>query len=69
MNGKTARMLREMQADDKRSKKLWKSLTHIQQSKVSATYNTYEDKKEGAKEAVVTFMEQLFGRKITAEKN
>ena len=64
MNGKTARMLREMQADDKRSKKLWKSLTHIQQSKVSATY-----KKEGGKEAVVTFMEQLFGRKITAEKN
>ncbi len=69
MNGKTARMLRKMQANDKKSKRLWKSLTQAQQAKVTATYNSFEDKNEGAKEAVVTFMEQLFGRKFTAEKS
>ncbi len=64
MNGKAARMLRKMRANDKKSKRLWKSLTQAQRIKVSATYNSYEDHKKGAMEAVVTLAEVLSGRKI-----
>lgn len=67
MNGKAARMLRRMKADDKRSKRLWKSLNHIQRERVFATYNSYENKLEGAKEAVVTLVEVLSGRKINRD--
>ena len=54
MNGKAARMLRRMNANDKKSKRLWKSLTVQQRGRVSATYNSYENKLEGAMHAVVT---------------
>ena len=56
MNGRIAKMLRKMQANDKRSKRLWNSLTSEQRSKVTATYNKYEDKAEGALKAVATMV-------------
>jgi len=59
MSEKNARMLRRMNANDKNSKRLWKSLNHIQRGLVTATYNSYEDKREGAKHAVVTLVGQL----------
>lgn len=59
MSGKTARMLRKMNANDKKSKRLWKSLNQQQRGRVSATYNSYEDKREGAMQAVLTLVEQL----------
>ena len=67
MNGKAARMLRRMNANDKKSKRLWKSLTQQQRGRVFATYNSYENKLEGAKEAVVTLVEVLSGRKINRD--
>ena len=69
MSGKTARMLRRMNANDKKSKRLWKSLTVQQRGQVTATYNSYENKLEGAKEAVVTLVEVLSGRKINRDLN
>jgi len=59
MSEKNARMLRRMNANDKNSKRLWKSLNSIQRGRVAATYNSYEDKREGAMNAVVTLVGQL----------
>ncbi len=67
MNGKAARMLRKMHANDKKSKRLWKSLTQCQRAKVNATYNSYENKTEGAREAAVTLYEVLYGRTVNRE--
>ena len=57
-------MLRKMKANDKKAKELWKSLNHMQRSKVRATFIS-----SGPEEAVVTFMEQLFGRKFNVERD
>ena len=53
-----------MKANDKNAKGLWKSLNHIQRGKVHATFNS-----DGPEEAVVTFMEQLFGRKFNVKRD
>lgn len=58
MNGQAAKMLRKMQANDKKSKRLWQSLTPAQKERVTKTYNSYEQP-EGARRAVVTFMQQI----------
>jgi len=64
MSGKISKMLRKMKANDKKAKELWKSLNHMQRSKVRATFIS-----SGPEEAVVTFMEQLFGRKFNVERD
>ena len=53
-----------MKANDKKAKELWNSLNHMQRSKVRATF-----KSNGPEETVVTFMEQLFGRKFNVERD
>ncbi len=53
-----------MKANDKKAKELWGSLNHIQRSKVRATFTS-----DGPEEAVVTFMEQLFGKKFNVERD
>ena len=54
MNGKTAKMLREMHAMDKNSKKLWKSLNANQRSAITKKYRS-----DGAGKAVVELGKQL----------
>ena len=53
MNGKVSKMLRKMSANDKRSKKLYLSLTAEQKSRVRAVY----DPKDPGK-AVIELMKQ-----------
>ncbi len=53
-----------MKANDKKAKGLWKSLNHIQRGKVRATFIA-----AGPEEAIVTFMEQIFGRKFNVERD
>ena len=64
MSNKTSKMLRKMKANDKKAKELWGSLNHIQHGKVRATFTS-----DGPEEAVVTFMEQLFGKKFNVERD
>jgi hypothetical protein len=38
MNGRNAKMLRKLDKDDKKSKKLFKALNHIQRGKMRAAF-------------------------------
>jgi len=53
-----------MKANDKKAKGLWKSLNHIQRGKVRATFTS-----DGPKPAIVTFMEQIFGRSFDVKRD
>lgn len=48
MNGKAAKMLRKLKANDNVSKSIWKSLNHIQRGKIRSVF-----KKEGPERALV----------------
>jgi len=56
MNAKTAKMLRKIQANDKRSKKLWNGLTAEKKARVRAAYMS-NDRKPG--KALVAFGEAI----------
>lgn len=54
MNGKVSKMLRKMNANDSRSKKIWETLTEPQRAKIRSVYL-----EKGPGPAVVEMMKQI----------
>ena len=57
MSERNAKMLRKMKANDKKSKRAWKALTHIQRSNVRAEYDRLNPD-----EAVIAFAKEVVFR-------
>jgi hypothetical protein len=56
MNGKVSKMLHRMNAEDKRSKRLYQSLTPDQKGRVRAAYNANRD---NPGKALVVLMKEI----------